>query len=201
MLHKIVFVIHLDTEYFGKLSSLLSETIIIDCSDYQYENKYQKHPDQLIKIILEESDYYQQHKNLLVKAMQWEKQNQYPTLLLRGKSLKKAIIWLETSNKYSRYQPIELQTDYILTSSKQPTVTSFDIFIAHAYCDVDFVDQLNDALEIQGKTSDFEPHNPENTNHEEIEIKEDDANGLDIKISDKENIKIDSDITLDVIEP
>ena len=36
---------------------------------------------------------------------------------------------------------------------------------------------------------------------EEIEIKEDDANGLDIKISDKENIKIDSDITLDVIEP
>ena len=36
---------------------------------------------------------------------------------------------------------------------------------------------------------------------EEIEIKEDDANVLDIKISDKENIKIDSDITLDVIEP
>ncbi len=171
-LNKRVFVIHLDTKDFGELYSLLSETEILDFSDYKNEEQYKKDTDELIKMILEESDYYQQHKILLVKALQWEKQNKYPTLLLRGKSLKKAMIWLETAKKYSRNQPISLQKDYILTSSKQPTVTSFDVFIAHAYCDVDFADQLNDALEIQGKTSYFEPQNSENTNHEEIEIKE-----------------------------
>ncbi|MDJ0730018.1 MAG: TIR domain-containing protein [Crocosphaera sp.] len=171
-LNKRVFVLELNSGDFGEFSSLLSETEVVDFSQYEDEQKYKKTSDQLIRTILEESEYHQQHKILLVKALQWEQQNKYPTLLLRGKSLQEAMIWLETANKRSRYQPIPLQKDYILTSSQQPTITSFDVVISHSYYDLDFANQLNDALEIQGKVSYFDAKTSEKKKNDQLEDKQ-----------------------------
>lgn len=166
-LNKKVLLLLIDPIDFGSLSSIISETQIIDFTENQDEQKYQESIDKLIRILEEQSDYHQQHTLLLVKALLWQQQNQYPSLLLRGKSLEQAKLWLQIANKRSRYGSTSLQENYILTSSLQLFINYyFDVFISYSDCDLDFANRLNNALEIQGKIPYFEPTNLE---HSEIE--------------------------------
>ncbi|MDJ0509157.1 MAG: TIR domain-containing protein [Crocosphaera sp.] len=172
LLKKRILIVRLKNIGFNEISSLNYTTEIINFSEYKDEKKYKETSDQLLSILLEDRDYYWQHKILLVKAIQWEKQNKYPTLLLREKNLKQAMIWLEIANKRAHYGPTSLQKDYILTSSKKPQSSYFDVFISYADCDVDFANHLNDALEIQGKLSYFESLKSEKDTNNNLEIEQ-----------------------------
>ena len=112
--------------------------------------------DLLLKALNQDAYYHQQHKVLLVKALKWKEQNQNPSILLRGHNLNHFSDWLDLAKTRHDYPPLPLQTQYISASVQQPVQPSLDVFISYSRSDSDFVRKLNDALQIQGKTTWFD---------------------------------------------
>lgn len=73
---------------------------------------------QLLHMLHHEANHYQTHTQLLVKALQWERQRRDPALLLRGKELAGYQRWLAETNRRSQPQPIQLQTLYVAESAR-----------------------------------------------------------------------------------
>ena len=117
---------------------------------------YQKDVAKLVKLLQEDSDYYHQHKHLLVKALKWQHNQQNPSLLLRGYNLRHAESWLKVGRKHSQQKPLPLQEEFIQESLRQPPNQSIDVFVSYSRADSDFARQLNDALQVQGKTTWFD---------------------------------------------
>ncbi|WP_164009892.1 TIR domain-containing protein [Pyxidicoccus trucidator] len=61
------------------------------------------------------------HTRLLVRALDWEKQQQDDSLLLQGKDLEAAEAWLGTAVPGTGPQPVPLHTEYILRSRQEAT--------------------------------------------------------------------------------
>ncbi len=112
--------------------------------------------DLLLKAINQDAYYHQQHKVLLVKALKWQEQKQNPSILLQGHNLNHFSDWLDLAKTRSDYPPVPLQKEYITASVQQPVRPALDVFISYSRSDSDFVRQLNDALQIQGKTTWFD---------------------------------------------
>ncbi|MEM6252337.1 MAG: TIR domain-containing protein [Cyanobacteria bacterium P01_D01_bin.156] len=117
---------------------------------------YQKDMDKLVKLLQEDSDYYHQHKHLLVKALKWQQNQHNPSLLLRGYNLGHAEAWLKIGRKHGQQKPLTLQEEFIQESLRQPPNQSTDVFVSYSRADSDFARQLNDALQLQGKTTWFD---------------------------------------------
>ncbi|MBT9313525.1 TIR domain-containing protein [Leptothoe kymatousa] len=117
---------------------------------------YQKDVDKLVKLLQEDSDYFHQHKHLLVKALKWQQNQQNPSLLIRGYNLSHAEAWLKVARKHGEQKPLTLQEDFIQESLRQPPNQSIDVFVSYSRADSDFARQLNDALQLQGKTTWFD---------------------------------------------
>lgn len=75
--------------------------------------------DQLLQTLRHEADYHQAHTQLLLKALQWERQLRDPTLLLQGEDLVWYQRWLPGANRRSRHCPIQLQTLYVVESARR----------------------------------------------------------------------------------
>lgn len=73
---------------------------------------------QLVQMLHHEAHDYQTHTQLLVKALQWERQRRDPSLLLRGEELAGYQRWLAGANGRSQPQPIQLQTLYVAESAR-----------------------------------------------------------------------------------
>jgi len=110
----------------------------------------------LIKILKQDEIYHEEHKILLTKALKWERQHQNPSILLRGYNLRHAEAWLKVANTRDQYQPTSLQETFIQESLRQPPLSSLDVFISYSRADSDFARTLNDALQLQGKTTWFD---------------------------------------------
>lgn len=117
---------------------------------------YRSYASQLIKILHQDELYYHQHKLLLAKALKWQRQNQNPSLLLRGHNLHQAEAWLKLATSHPQHLSTALHQEFIAVSLQQPTGRSLDVFIAYSSADADFARRLNDALQIQGKTTWFD---------------------------------------------
>ncbi len=115
---------------------------------------YYKDRDQLIKTLRQDAIYFEQHKIILAKAIKWQNQNRNPSLLLRSYNLRQAEAWLKVERSQIHYLP--LQQEFIQASLDQPIDRSLDVFIAYSRVDSDFTRRLNDALQIQGKTTWFD---------------------------------------------
>lgn len=112
--------------------------------------------DQLLRTLATEAIYYNEHKQLLAKALKWQRQHQNPAMLLRGYNLRHAEAWLKTAQVRQQHPPVPLQIDFITASLSHPPTGSLDVFIAYSRVDSDFARQLNEALQIQGKTTWFD---------------------------------------------
>lgn len=128
----------------------------IDLTDNTIETDYHYDESQLIRSLRQDVAYYETHKILLVKALKWERQNHNPSLLLRGYNLRHAEAWLKVAQTNTYHRPIALQEAFITESLRQPPIGSLDVFISYSRTDSDFARQLNDALQIQGKTTWFD---------------------------------------------
>ncbi len=71
---------------------------------------------QLVQTLHHEANHYRIHTQLLVKALQWERQQRDPTLLLQREELNKYQRWLAETNLRSQPQPLQLQTLYVAES-------------------------------------------------------------------------------------
>ncbi|MBE9113069.1 toll/interleukin-1 receptor domain-containing protein [Nodosilinea sp. LEGE 07298] len=74
---------------------------------------------QLVKRLHHEANYHQTHTQLLVKALQWERQLRDPALLLRGEELAESQRWLAGATRRSHHQPLQLQALYVAESARQ----------------------------------------------------------------------------------
>ncbi|WP_017298217.1 toll/interleukin-1 receptor domain-containing protein [Nodosilinea nodulosa] len=74
---------------------------------------------QILKTLRHEASYHRAHTQLLVKALQWERQLRDPTLLLRGNELADYQRWVVRASGRSRHQFIYLQVLYVAESARQ----------------------------------------------------------------------------------
>ncbi len=115
--------------------------------------------DKLLAIFNQDAIYYEDHKNVLVKALKWQTQNHNPSILLRGYNLGHYQSWLAVARKRSLHFPIPLQIEFIEASAQQPANVAVDVFISYSRKDSDFARQLNEGLILQGKFTWFDQEN------------------------------------------
>jgi WD40 repeat protein len=128
----------------------------IDLTDNVKEEDYQLDESQLLKILRQDAPYYNEHKSLLSKALKWERQHRNPSILLRGYNLDHAKAWLKEAKLRKQHLPTALQEEFIAESLRQPSAISLDVFVSYSRADSDFARKLNDALQMQGKTTWFD---------------------------------------------
>jgi len=128
----------------------------IDLTDNVREEDYQLDESQLLKILRQDAPYYNEHKSLLTKALKWERQHRNPSILLRGYNLDHAKAWLKEAKSRKQHLPTALQEELIAESLRQPSAISLDVFVSYSRADSDFARKLNDALQMQGKTTWFD---------------------------------------------
>ncbi|NEO35990.1 MAG: TIR domain-containing protein [Moorea sp. SIOASIH] len=128
----------------------------LDFTTYKDEAKYRIEADKLIKVLHQDERYYSDHKTLLVKAIKWKKQNRNPSILLGGYNLRYYENWLTLNQQRSLHPPLPLHHEFITESSAQITSSSLEVFISYSRADSDFARQLNEALQMQGKSTWFD---------------------------------------------
>ncbi|MEB3210949.1 MAG: TIR domain-containing protein, partial [Leptolyngbyaceae bacterium] len=128
----------------------------IDLTDNANTADYASDESELIKTLNQDAAYYAQHKGLLVKALKWKRQQQNPSVLLRGYDLRHAETWLKTAQRRSLHPATDIHREYIEASLAHPPLPSIDVFISYSSADADLARRLNDALQSQGKTTWFD---------------------------------------------
>ena len=128
----------------------------IDLTDNTVEVDYQQDESQLLRALRQDAAYYEEHKVLLTRALKWQRQHQNPSVLLRGYNLQHAEAWLKLAKSRSQHQPLPIQEEFITASLQQPPGISLDVFVSYSRADSDFARKLNDALQVQGKTTWFD---------------------------------------------
>ncbi len=128
----------------------------IDLTNHATENADGGAISKLLRDLETDADYYQTHKELLVKALKWKHQHRNPSILLRGHDLRQAEIWLKTAQTRDCHLPTALHVDFLEESLRQPPASSLDVFISYSRADADFARRLNDNLQIYGKTTWFD---------------------------------------------
>ncbi len=141
---------------FIQVPPALRDLQYIDLSDNVREEDYQLDESQLLRILRQDADYYNEHKMLLTKAFKWERQHRNPSILLRGYNLDHAKAWLKVAKSRKQHPPTALQEELIAESLRQPSAISLDVFVSYSRADSDFARKLNDALQMQGKTTWFD---------------------------------------------
>jgi WD40 repeat protein len=139
-----------------KALAALQRFACVDFRAYQDAAQYEGAIAKLLNILHQDAHYYEQHKILLVKALKWQRQNRNPSILLRGYNLHHYETWLKLAKQRSHHTPIPLQAEFITESLNQPPEAALEVFISYSRTDSDLARKLNDALQVQGKTTWFD---------------------------------------------
>lgn len=132
--------------------------------------------ERLIQALQIDKSYCAEHKELLVKALKWQRQKNNSSLLLRGQALSHYRSWLHLAQQRTLYGPTQLQEEFIAASAAQPPDLTLDVFIIANLADLDFARQLNNKLQVYGKSTWFE----QESLVPDIDEKEATASGLTI---------------------
>jgi CHASE2 domain-containing sensor protein len=133
--------------------SRLQQLQFIDFSHTQDSEAYQQSLDQLLKRLQDGAQYLREHKELLVQALKWQRQQRNPSILLRGSALYYYEAWIKLALQRQTQQPTALQRQFLQESLLQPADSTLDVFISCAPEDLSFARKLNDILQVQGKTT------------------------------------------------
>lgn len=128
----------------------------IDLTNNVTEDDYLDDESQILQVIKLDAPYHEDHKNLLGKALKWQRQEDNPSILLKGQSLNHYTTWLKLAQKRELYRPIELQEEFVVASSQQSPDVTVDVFIVSSPEDLDFARKLNETLQVQGQSTWFE---------------------------------------------
>ncbi|MEO1297677.1 MAG: TIR domain-containing protein, partial [Cyanobacteria bacterium J06636_16] len=117
---------------------------------------YQQGVSRLCQTLQQDAPYHATHKNLLVKALKWNRQNQNASILLRGHDLRRAEAWLSVARSGDTCGTTALQVAFLEESLRQPPDLTSDVFISYSRADADFARRLNEALQFHGKVTWFD---------------------------------------------
>ncbi len=101
---------------------------------------------QLITIVNKNQEYYKLHRDLLIKALDWENGGEQPKKLLYGFDLESSVKWIEESEEM-REKPTSLQRRYIDKSSTSRTTIFISYGRKHSK---DFATRLHEGLTEEG---------------------------------------------------
>ncbi|MBD0334550.1 MAG: TIR domain-containing protein [Cyanobacteria bacterium Co-bin13] len=133
--------------------SRLHQLQFIDLSQVQDGELHRQGLDQLQKRLRDSAQYFREHKELLVQALKWQRQQRNPSILLRGSTLRYYEAWIKLAAQRQEQMPTALQHQFLQESLQQPTDSTLDVFLLGAPEDLAFVRKLNDILQVQGKTT------------------------------------------------
>jgi WD40 repeat protein len=128
----------------------------IDFTEHEDAEKCRIATDKLLKALNQDTYYYEQHKVLLVKSLKWLRQNRNPSILLRGYNLQHSEAWIKAAKVRIEHPPLLLHEEFIVESTNQLAESSVEVFISYSRADSDFARKLNEALQLQGKTTWFD---------------------------------------------
>jgi len=134
----------------------VQETIEKDVELRKGKSEYEKRLDELLKILKEDRQYYNQHKVFLAKALKWERQGKNPSIFLRGYNLQNAEAWLKIGLARKAGQPIAIHETFISESRANETDTTTEVFLSYSRANSDFARRLNDKLQTHSKTTWFD---------------------------------------------
>ncbi len=106
---------------------------------------------ELIKILAKEEEYHRKKRDLLIRALKWQRQNYNRSILLRGHYLQKMQVWMNIALRHSQYPPTGLENEFIKASGAEPEPECLDIFLYCTATDSDLGRRLYNALQLQGK--------------------------------------------------
>jgi WD40 repeat protein len=75
---------------------------------------------------------------------------------LRGYNLQNAEAWLKAAKLRTEHPPLPLHEEFIAESTNQSAESSLEVFVSYSRADSDFARKLNEALQLQGKTTWFD---------------------------------------------
>lgn len=126
----------------------------VDCSNHQNPDSFQQDIARdvaaLLNVLQDGEDYYEQHKRVLVKALEWDHHERRKDFLLRGNEFVDAETWLEVAKQTQRQPPpTRLHTAFIEASREMNRF--FDAFISYGRADsLDFAKRLEQELAKEG---------------------------------------------------
>ncbi len=124
--------------------------------EHENEEKYCKNADKLLNELKQDAHYYEEHKILLAKALKWQRQNRNRSILLRGHNLEHYQAWLKVAKQRTEHPALPIQEEFIAESTEQQPESSLEVFISYSRTDSDFARKINEALQLQGKTTWFD---------------------------------------------
>ncbi len=127
-----------ELEYAGKLNKRIIPILTDDSEekdfpeaikkiyylDFKDQTNFAKSIEKFINLINKNYLEFDLHKQILVSALEWERNNMEVKYLLRGFKLESAKQWLENANIRKEYSPTSLQKKYI-EDSRKTTITAF----------------------------------------------------------------------------
>lgn len=128
----------------------------VDFTDNTVQKDFDDDVDQILNLLRKEQAYFEQHKILLARAIQWEKEGKKNAYLLRGFNLENATTWLRLNEKRELYGPTDLHLNFVKTSQAAKGSLGTEIFISYSRKDGDFARKLNQRLQEAGKTTWFD---------------------------------------------
>jgi WD40 repeat protein len=111
---------------------------------------------ELGQAIQKEEAYFTTHKNLLLKALKWQRQNHNPSVLLKGYGLRQAEAWFQIAARHERFGPVAIQQQFLEASRHQPPDLGLDVFISYSRANAAFARRLNEGLQVHGKSTWFD---------------------------------------------
>jgi WD40 repeat protein len=155
-LDKRVITLLIENTELAQVSTRIQSLQFIDFAEHEDEEIYCKNLDKLLNELKQGSHYYEEHKILLTKAIKWQRQNRNRSILLRGHNLEHYQAWLKVAKQRTEHQPLPIQEEFIAESTEQQPESSLEVFISYSRTDSDFARKLNEALQLQGKTTWFD---------------------------------------------
>ncbi|MEY2975954.1 MAG: TIR domain-containing protein [Prochlorotrichaceae cyanobacterium] len=139
------------TESVLALPKILEHLNTINLADNLSDEDYSQDEADLIKILALEEEYHARQRDLLVRALKWERQNHNRSILLRGNHLQKIQVWLNIALRHAQYPPSSVPIEFVKASLAEPEPECLDIFLYCTATDSDLGRRINHELQLQGK--------------------------------------------------
>ena len=108
----------------------------------------------LIELLKSHSDYVEKHRNFLVKALEWERNQKQTTYLLTGEQKQQAQAWLKVRFKDEQAPciPTDLHCEYITQSIKNGNNLMTQVFLSYADEDRATMEKIRNSLRRESIT-------------------------------------------------
>jgi len=110
---------------------------------------------QLSQDLQKDASFHHQQTDLLVRSLAWKSHRYNPKLLLQGYRLEQAQSWLHLAQQMKQGFCTVLQEDYIRVSASTLPCDEVEVFLLYAPVDEGFTTRINQALQIQGRSTWF----------------------------------------------